>query len=649
MNYNLKISFKAILSLLAVLLFTVQSSSQSMVKGSGIRYYQGYTVATYRTATAPDISVGTEFAYFIDLNIVCKWDRVNNIWVPTDNVLVASGVPAHVPSTGDPFNYTNKTTGDLYKWNGVAWELAGGGASSMTVSSIAAVSDTATLTPTIGDEFVLQSLDTSGIYSIDRWLIRLGGGGGSVAAGEVTVTPSGNLISTNVQSALEEQQLEVDLIPRKYDNLDFIDRFEKSGLLTDDSIYFRYADDLINVIYRVDDTSGIMFELDHPDDFYRINNVQIVQPEYMSNADSTAGTFTGYPGSSAWATEGGEIFHNFKGTGILFNHFSDNRGGIWRFYLSENDAVVDSVDIDTYIAGVSGRQKTLFSGLDYGDYSIRGVNIADFNPSSTGDNRGWVSAYSTGSVTYRYYYTFVAQGWDTINTHTAKETIKAESSVLEFAFNNIPTGSGTSAEWVPYHGINSTFSIGDSLRVYKDGVKLVEGEENSLYSRGKKIVVKQELKGTHTSQSDSLFTFKYSHSFIQNKVDMIGDFTWADTVDVTGYGFMFPINESWGDTLTTDQNQKVGLNLTDGSNTTLTTTYGTVKTCLAESLTSEYLFTAGINDDYTLRSQDAPPPQFVEHRSGGLVQKWYNQTYTGHTAYPGEKYYSSTSVSVWRE
>ncbi len=189
MNYNLKNTFKAVLSLLATLLFCFQLSSQALVKGSGIRYYQGYTLATYSTATAPDISVGTEFAYFIDLEIVCKWDRVNNIWVPTNNILSQSGVPVHTPSTGDPFSYLDKDTGNLYKWNGAAWELLINAGS--TVTSITNLGDTTSLTPITGDEFVNSTKDTSGVYSVDRWLLRFGGsGGGATTFAGLTDTPA---------------------------------------------------------------------------------------------------------------------------------------------------------------------------------------------------------------------------------------------------------------------------------------------------------------------------------------------------------------------------------------------------------------------------------------------------------------------------
>lgn len=117
-------NYKAIILAFFSLFVVWQTNAQSMVKGSGIRYYQGYTIATYSTATAPDVSVGTEFAYFIDLNIVCKWDRTNNIWVPVNNILVQSGAPTHTPSTGDPLTYLDKTTGVFHLYDG-SWSPIG--------------------------------------------------------------------------------------------------------------------------------------------------------------------------------------------------------------------------------------------------------------------------------------------------------------------------------------------------------------------------------------------------------------------------------------------------------------------------------------------------------------------------------------------
>jgi len=179
MNYKAKTHFKAVFSFLAAFFLVLNLSGQVMVKGTGIRYYQGYTLATYATATAPETTYGTEVAFFIDLNILCKWDRVNSIWVPTDNVLSQSGVPVHTPNVGDPINYLDKSSGDLYKWGGASWSLIGSGAASVVVSRITNVKDTTILSPTTGDEWVNVAGDTSGVYSSDRWLIRSGGGGGN--------------------------------------------------------------------------------------------------------------------------------------------------------------------------------------------------------------------------------------------------------------------------------------------------------------------------------------------------------------------------------------------------------------------------------------------------------------------------------------
>lgn len=196
MNYNLKNTFKAVLSLLATLLLCFQLSSQVLVKGSGIRYYQGYTIATYPTATAPVTSVGTEFSYFIDLNIVCKWDRVNSRWVPVDNILAQSGVPTHTPATGDPLTYLDKVTGSFYKYNAglPGWEIFDG--TPEVVSRITNVRDTTSLTPKTGDEFINAAMDTSGVYSTDRWLLRIGGSGTGQGFTVLDTTFTGNYVAS---------------------------------------------------------------------------------------------------------------------------------------------------------------------------------------------------------------------------------------------------------------------------------------------------------------------------------------------------------------------------------------------------------------------------------------------------------------------
>lgn len=56
-----------------------------------------------------------------------------------------------------------------------------------SVDSIQHVRDTTSLIPSLGDEFVNSTKDTSGVYSTDRWLLRIGGSG-SGGAGNIRDT-----------------------------------------------------------------------------------------------------------------------------------------------------------------------------------------------------------------------------------------------------------------------------------------------------------------------------------------------------------------------------------------------------------------------------------------------------------------------------
>lgn len=59
---------------------------------------------------------------------------------------------------------------------------------SNSVDSIQHVRDTTSLTPSLGDEFVNSTKDTSGVYSVDRWLLRFGGIGGGGASTFIGLT-----------------------------------------------------------------------------------------------------------------------------------------------------------------------------------------------------------------------------------------------------------------------------------------------------------------------------------------------------------------------------------------------------------------------------------------------------------------------------
>ncbi len=137
------------------LLFVAQltfGQSETYVKGSGIRYDRGTP-----TVAPGDTSVSTEFLIDLANMSQYQWDRLIEAWVKQFNVRRGNGAPAGDPGNG-PEWYVDNSTRFIYWWSGAGW------------------------------------LDINRIPS----------------GTEISITPSGNLSSTNAQAALEELQAQID-------------------------------------------------------------------------------------------------------------------------------------------------------------------------------------------------------------------------------------------------------------------------------------------------------------------------------------------------------------------------------------------------------------------------------------------------------
>ena len=496
---------------------------------------------------------------------------------------------------------------------------------------------------------------TERVYYRDVSSISAGGGGSgtvtSVAAGTGltggTITTSGTISADT--SKLSTVYSVRDSLLRAKDQANLYAQFDPQNA---EIMQYKYVNNGITALSYRDDTSAYIYTVnDTGDDFYRWDILGTVATKYISNSDTETGSFVS-SGLTRYGLVGATMLKKFTGTKIQFVHYTDDRGGIWTMYLQDKNRVtIDSAEVDTYAAVAAYKFSTVFENLDYDTYYIYAVKNANYNPSSTGDDRGWAVNYVSGNATdpsTTHTWKISTSVKDSINfIYDGLFNMKADPSLAEFAFTVKRLAGATAYDWIPFHGNQATFFQGDSLTVLADeseitSTTVTELENKYLFTPVRKISVFQDLYGVNSYEpAKKLVDIKYTHYLTPGEIDFFGDFKWTDTVAVFGYGAMMPFANAYADTVTTAQGQKLAANATDNSNEEITQENGPIKSFQIKSTSITDKVAYQIKDDATQFFRRRP--QYLQHRSDG-IQKIYTVTYDYDTVFPGDVLKNHASV-----
>ncbi len=152
---------KKIFLLLAFVLFSFFSETFGQVKGTAPGLFN--TIADLQ-ATTPVLSYGSELAYVLEDKSMWRYDRTDEEWQRQVYIDFGVGLPSGDPGTA-PKLYMNITTGDLYQW------------------------------------------DSSG----DEWVVVTGGTDDQIAS-EVPFNPTGDILSSDLQSVCVEIQTQLSAV-----------------------------------------------------------------------------------------------------------------------------------------------------------------------------------------------------------------------------------------------------------------------------------------------------------------------------------------------------------------------------------------------------------------------------------------------------
>ena len=233
-------------------------------------------------------------------------------------------------------------------------------------------------------------------------------------------------------------------------------------------------------------------------------------PIVTTLGDISTGTFNTDSTPNHYATEVGSIVTTeVYGSEIIFHHLSDDRGGIWDFWV--NGQFVKSISTNNKTLGVSNIsrfEQVIVSGLPVvnpntgGRHRITGVFAGDDprNPPSggAGTSRGWLKHGSKPTFTASSYLRPLDPDKDKLD-------LLSSGSIDDFALTISPD-SGTSPNWVPTHSGNVTTKA-NNVQVYLDG-RFLFSQSNGTWSAvssftqyltGSSVTIFQTAVGHHSS------------------------------------------------------------------------------------------------------------------------------------------------------
>ncbi|ASZ14503.1 hypothetical protein KTO58_01285 [Chitinophaga pendula] len=174
---------------------------------------------------------------------------------------------------------------------------------------------------------------------------------------------------------------------------------------------------------------------------------------------------------STYTTSAGATFtFQFMGSGFIFKHYSDNRGGIFRFTISETGATKE-VSVwrnNAPSTGTSIVRDVIFEGLKYATYTVTATFIgADPNHApSSGPARGWIRYTPTGKETVDILAIHGVPSGDAVD-------VVAENTILDFAISARPAEVPSMAfTWIPAHGAVSGSTRSVVTQIVVDSVSL---------------------------------------------------------------------------------------------------------------------------------------------------------------------------------
>lgn len=258
---------------------------------------------------------------------------------------------------------------------------------------------------------------------------------------------------------------------------------------------------------------------------YDDDNMLLLRGVYSGKEDDTkqsveptlSGTFNSGSAPATYTSNPGDSFSfSFTGSELYFQHPEDDRGGLWKFTLSNGW----TRNISTWSSGTAPSsdivRDLVFDNLPHGEYQCVAEFLGDdpINAPSggAGTARGWIT-YQAGNANQRAIHTSSVKQ---INEST-RLPIVSQNSIPDFAILAKPEGAIYGAEWVPEHGgvAGVASSLIYRLQVDGDSITTNPGDLSSLseFRLCHDVKIQHKFSATNPNGSDGeMWAHTITHS-----------------------------------------------------------------------------------------------------------------------------------------
>ena len=438
---------------------------------------------------------------------------------------------------------------------------------------------------------------------------------------------------------------------------DFVKIADNSKANYGELLFRRVNSATFNIAQKIDAFKYSLWSVikDANDDFWKLGKCSLVDMSVINNVLKTRkSTFLDkvnpvISGNNYHTTTIGDIIYTtFKGTKIELRHFSDTRGGIWKFTLN-GDASTEVI-ISTYSASSGANISLIYDDLPEDTYLIEGEFMGDDpdNPPSA-TARGWFF-YDT-TINSSSLNTFFIYGNAFIDSNETQ--ILATTSNKEMAFSVRQSGSTNNRQWIPDHGVGTTFG---NNNMFADDLSFL----NMIPNMGgflpcEKVTIENDMIGKNTLDDVDLIDVKTFLVFNAKNVELNCCFEFLENTDIgVGYVNMIPILISSFGTLFIDSRMNAyDISLTSGQ--TYSPFRDNLKSVALIDENSDYFLAATFNGNldtflknrtnYRVFSGGFESRFWMQHRDATL-NKFYPQTYINEIIDAGFIHQTQMTLSV---
>lgn len=287
---------------------------------------------------------------------------------------------------------------------------------------------------------------------------------------------SENSFSSLTQALIDIGNLEQSYAPRlndltaqlqqKANNPNLVDKLEK--LIQFRGMYIRTASDgslRVGVGMNKETNSVVEYRfLNNADNLLLLRGVYsgVEDANYQPNVTMVGAFNTSTEGQYYTTEVGAKLTFNFTGDKLFFKRRTESRGGMWKFTLSTGEVRYASCFSDP--GGY--KEDLVFANLANTTHHVVAEFIgADPDNPPTATPRGYFYQSTIGDKPFRQANVLP------INETTAKEVV-GSNSVPDYAIQGRKSGTSTSFEWSPVHGVASGVSVDVVMKIKGDGVIL---------------------------------------------------------------------------------------------------------------------------------------------------------------------------------